>query len=146
MHVWYVLHVARWKYRMQKIAKNSPSGHHHNIIRLYLRNEGIYRQSEKKLVKQQYLLLLPQYGRLWPSNGWDRFDCLGHPRKFQRVSHLAFVTAATSLTGGQPNFARCLAISWAGILYIHFLGCCSSRKFAWCKIHFTSKSCVLLYC
>jgi len=28
MHAWNVLHVARWKYRMQKIAKNSPSGHH----------------------------------------------------------------------------------------------------------------------
>ena len=27
-----------------------------------------------------------------------------------------------SLTGGQPIFARCLAISWAGTLYIHFLG------------------------
>ena len=37
--------------------------------------------------------------------------------KFQRVSRLAFVTAATSLTGGQPNFARWLAVSWAGTLY-----------------------------
>ena len=24
--------------------------------------------------------------------------------------------------GGQPNFARYLAVSWAGTLYIHFLG------------------------
>jgi len=31
-----------------------------------------------------------------------------------------FITAATSLSGGQPNFARCLAVSWAGTLYIHF--------------------------
>ena len=102
---------------------------------------------KKKLVKQQYLLhTSPQCGRLWPSNCWDRLGCLGHPIKFQRVSHLAFVTAATSLTGGQPNFARCLAIFWAGILYIHFLGCCPSQNFAQCKMHFTSKSCVLLYC
>jgi len=28
LHVWNVLHTARWKYRMQKVAKNSPSGHH----------------------------------------------------------------------------------------------------------------------
>jgi len=37
---------------------------------------------------------------------------------------LGFVTAATSLTGGQPNFARCLAVSWAGAgtRYIHFWG------------------------
>jgi len=47
---------------------------------------------------------------------------LGHPSKFQRVSRLAFVTAATSLTGGQPNFARCLAVSWADTLYIHCRG------------------------
>jgi len=27
------------------------------------------------------------------------------------------VAAATSITGGQPNFARCLAVFWAGRLY-----------------------------
>ena len=37
--------------------------------------------------------------------------------KFQLVSHLGFVTEATSLTGGQSNFAQCLAISWAATLY-----------------------------
>jgi len=45
---------------------------------------------------------------------------LGHPSKFQRLSRLGFVTAATSLNGSQPNFARCLAISWAGRPFIHF--------------------------
>jgi len=45
---------------------------------------------------------------------------LRHPSKFQRVSRLGFVTAPTSFNGGQPNFARCLAVSWAGTLYIHF--------------------------
>jgi len=34
----------------------------------------------------------------------------------------SFVTAPTSLNGGQPNFARCLAVSWAGTLYAHFWG------------------------
>jgi len=33
---------------------------------------------------------------------------------------LVFFIAATSLTGGQPNFARCLAVSWAGTQCIHF--------------------------
>jgi len=47
---------------------------------------------------------------------------LWHPSKFQRVSRVAFVTAPTSLNGGQPNFARCLTISWAGTLHIHFRG------------------------
>ena len=63
-----------------------------------------------------------QYGELRPITGWDRFFSLRHLSKFQRISRLAFVTAATSLTGGQPNFARCLAVSWPGTLYIHFRG------------------------
>jgi len=41
----------------------------------------------------------------------------GHPSKFQWFSRLGFVTAAMSLTTGQPNFARCFALSWAGTLY-----------------------------
>ena len=47
---------------------------------------------------------------------------MGHPSKFQRGLRLGFVTASTSLNGSQPNFARCLAVSWAGTLYIHFRG------------------------
>jgi len=47
---------------------------------------------------------------------------LGHPSKFQRLSRLRFVTAAMSLNGGEPNFARCSAVSWTGTLYIHFPG------------------------
>ena len=54
---------------------------------------------------------------------------LGHPSQFQRVSHLGFVTAATSLNGGQPNFARCLAVSWAGTLCMQFGGCCPLTEF-----------------
>jgi len=54
----------------------------------------MYPQSEKKLVKQQYFLhMSSQYGELRPTNGWDRLANLGHPSKFQRVSHLGFVTA-----------------------------------------------------
>jgi len=90
-------------------------------VKLQLTNQGMYRQSEKKLVKQQYLLqMFPQYGELRPTSGWDRFVSLGHPSKFQRISRLGFVTAATSLNGSQLKFARSLAVSWAGTLYIHF--------------------------
>jgi len=58
MQVWNVLHAARWKYRTQKIAKKSPSGHHHKTLSGYIfaTKARIDRQSEKKLVKQQYLL------------------------------------------------------------------------------------------
>ena len=45
---------------------------------------------------------------------------MGYSSKFQRVSRLGFVAAAMSLTGGQPNLARRLSVSWAGTLFIHF--------------------------
>jgi len=61
-----------------------------------------------------------QYGELRPTSSRDRFVSLGRPSKFQRVSRLGFVTATTSLNGSQPNFARCLAVSCAATLYIHF--------------------------
>jgi len=66
-----------------------------------------------------------------PTNGLDLLASLGHPSKFQRVSRLGFVTALTLLNGGQPNFARCLAVSWSwtSTLYIHFRGCCPITEF-----------------
>jgi len=53
MHVWNVLHAARWKYRTQKISILAPS---HNFVGLYLHSWGMYWHSEKKLVKHRYLL------------------------------------------------------------------------------------------
>jgi len=122
MQVWNVLHGARWKTTGRKYdAKNR---HMRTIAQLRWAVSSQPRHVStigKKLVKQQYLLhTFSQYGELRPTNGWDRFGCLGHPRKFQLVSRLGFVTASTSLTGGQPNVAWCLAVSWAGTLYIHF--------------------------
>ena len=70
-----------------------------------------------------------EYSELRPTNGCDRLASLGHPSKFQRVSRLGFFTATTSLNGGQPNFARCLAVSWAGTLYIQFQGFCPLTEF-----------------
>ena len=90
MQAWNLLHAARLKHGTQKIAFWAPS---HNFVELYLRNQGTYRQLEKKLVKQQYVLhMSPQY-ELQPTSGWDRFTSLGHPYKFQRVSRLGSVTA-----------------------------------------------------
>jgi len=36
MQVWNVLHAARWKYSMQKIAKKLPSGHHSTTMSSYI--------------------------------------------------------------------------------------------------------------
>jgi len=123
MQVWNVLHAARWKYRAQNVAKNSPSAHHRTILSGYVFATDAYVVNRNKHVKQQYLLhMSSQYGELRPTSGWNRLVSLGHPNKFQRVSRLGFVTAATLLNGSQPNFARCLVVSWAGRPYIHFRG------------------------
>jgi len=61
--------------------------------------------------------MFPQYGKLWPTNGWDPFGSLGHPSKFQRVSRFGSVTARHSSSGHQPNFAalnRGRHLHWAG--------------------------------
>ena len=69
-------------------------------------------------VKQQYLPHMSlQYGELRPTGGWDRFISLGHPSKFQRLSHLGIVTARYSSSVRQPNFAvlnRGRHLYWAG--------------------------------
>jgi len=98
----------------------------HNFVGLYLRNQGMYQQSEKKLVKQQYLHHTSwQYGELQPTNGWDRFRSFGHLNKFQRVSHLAFVT--TSLTGTNQTLHN-VSPSPGLVLYIYiFGGSCPDR-------------------
>ena len=73
------------------------------------------------------------------------FHCLGHPSKFQWVLCLGFVTAARSLTVGQPNLARCLAVSGAGTLYIHFLGLLPPDGILPCTKFNLHPSCILLY-
>jgi len=124
MQVWNVRYAACSKYRMQKIAKNSPSGHHRTTLSSCIFATKTCNDNRKKNpVKQQYVLhVFSQYGELRPTNGWGRLGSLWHPSKFQRVSRLAFLTAATSLNGPQPNYARCLATSCAGTRYIHFRG------------------------
>jgi len=116
MHVWNVLLVARCKHRTQKIDKNSPSAHDRTIL-----SGSVFATKVStigKIRKQQYVFhMSSQYGELRPTNDWDRFRSLRHPNKFQRVSRLAFVIVATSLTGGQPNIAQDV---WPSP--IHFMG------------------------
>jgi len=113
--------------------KNSPFGHYRTTLSSSIfAMKACIDNRKKKLVKHQYLLRMSsQYGELRSTNGWDQFTSLWHPSKFQLVSRLAFLTAATSLTAGQPNFAWCLAVFCAGTLYryIHFWGSCPLTEF-----------------
>jgi len=78
MQVWNVLHMAHWKYRIQKIAKKSPSVHHRTTLSDYIFATKEHIENRKKTC---YLLQMsPQHGELWRSSGWDRCSSLGHPR------------------------------------------------------------------
>jgi len=100
----------------------------------------------KKLVKQQCLLhMSSQYGEHRPTNSWDRFTSLVHLSKFQWVSGLGFVTAPWSFNGHQPNFVRCLAVSCAGTVYIHFWGLLPPNAIVLGAEFTESKYCALLY-
>jgi len=50
----------------------------------------------------------PQYGELQPTSGWDRLTSLGHPCKFQLVSHshLGSVTARHLVVGVSQTLRR----------------------------------------
>ena len=48
MQVWNVLHVARWKYGMQKITKNSLSAHHRTTLSGYIFTTKAHIDNRKK--------------------------------------------------------------------------------------------------
>jgi len=105
MQVWNVLHRARCKYRTQKVVKNRHLGTIAELCRAISSQLTHVSTIEKKLVKQQYIHMFPQYGELRPTSGWDRSGSLGNPCKFQRVSHLRGFAERHSSIGRQPNFA-----------------------------------------
>jgi len=93
------------------MTEKSPPAHHRTTLSSYIF------ATKACINNRQYLLhMSSQYGELRLSNVLDRFGSLRHPSKFQRFSRSVLFTAARSLTGGQPNFPRCLAVFWAGTL------------------------------
>jgi len=90
MHVWNVLHVARWKYRTRKLRKQSPSVHHRTIMSGYIFATEACIDNRKKIVKQQYLPRcshdVVNFGPLTLTASWDRFWSLGHLSKMFQLS------------------------------------------------------------
>jgi len=103
----------------QKFAIWAPS---QKIVGLYLRNERMCRQSEENLLNSNISSTCSHNMVNFGPLGAEIVSLVWTTSKFQRVSRFSFVTAATSLNGSQPNFARCLAVSLADTLYIHFRG------------------------
>jgi len=102
-------------------AKKSLSAHHRTTLSsYYLRNWGMYRQTKKNLLNSNMsstcLHNMANFGPLTAEFGSGVW---GTPANFSGFLILTSLlqSAATSLTGDQPNFARCLAVSWAGTLF-----------------------------
>jgi len=96
--------------------KNSPSAHHRTTLSGYMFATKTCIDNRKKNLLNSNISSLhmsSEYSELPPTNGWDRLASLGHSSKCQRISRVGFVTAPMSPNGRQPNFARCLAVSWA---------------------------------
>jgi len=147
MQVWNVQHAAGWNTARKKSPKIRHRGTIAQICRVYLRNYGTYLQSEKKLVKQQqYLLQMSsQYGERRPANGWHRFTSLGHPANLNRFGVLASLLERRRSTEANKT----LHDLWSSPGLVHYIyifgGFCPWRNSGTCKIHFASKSCVLIY-
>jgi len=84
----------------KKVAKNHHLGTIAQLFGLYLRNLGTYRQSEKKLVKQQYVLQMPaQYGELGPLAAEIGLPVWGTPANFNGFRVLAALLHVNQLVG-----------------------------------------------
>jgi len=106
-------------------TEKSPSVHHRTTLPGYIFATKALSSIGSKLVKQQYLLhMSSQYDELRPINSWNWLASLVHetPANFNGFVTLGFVTAPTSLSRAQPNFAQCLAVSWGGTGTLYFLG------------------------
>jgi len=86
-----------------------------------------------------------QFGELQPTNIWDQLASLGHPANFNGFHVLASLLHRRRSLEVNQTLHGCLAISWAGTLYTFSGALASLTEFCQCKIHFASKSCVLLY-
>jgi len=122
----------RYLVRPQKLR----SAYHRTNLSGYIFATKARIDNRKKLVKQQYVLqMLPQYGELRPTNGWDRFGSLGHRYKFQRVLRLWQLYCTASSSGRQPNFA---AFNRGRHL------CSAGRPSGWALAHILVSSCFFL--
>jgi len=105
MQVWNVLHAAHWK------CKKSPFLHYRTtLLGCIFTTKACIDNPKKKLVKQQYLLpTSSQYGRLRPTNGWDRFT------SFNRFRILA------SLLHYSPEANQTLHDLWPSYGLVHYI-------------------------
>jgi len=107
-----------------KMTQKSPSVHHRTTLSSYIFATKACIDNRKKNLLNSKTSSTCSYkmANFGPLTAEIVSLVWGTPANFDGFRVIGFVTAATSLTGGQPYFARCLAVSRAATLYIHFWG------------------------
>jgi len=107
MHVWNLLHAARWKFRTQKIAKNRHLGTIAQLCWAIFSQRRHVSTVGKKLVKQQYLLhMCPQYGELGPLAAEIGPVVWGTPADFNGFRVLPALLHGTLVVGVSQTLRR----------------------------------------
>jgi len=100
MQVWNVLQAARWKYRTQKIAKNSPFGHHCTTLSGYIfATQARIDNRKKSLLNSSVCPTSSQYDELRPLAAEISWHVWGTPASFHRFRVLAALLHSTRVVG-----------------------------------------------
>jgi len=146
MQVWNVRHTPRGKYRMQKLPKNCHLCTITQLCQAISSQQGMYRQSEKIC---QRSIRPPHVLTIWWTSVHQllrSFQEFGTPQQISIAfaSWLCYCTDVAQRRSTKPCTMFGHLLRWYSTYT--FLGALGpSRNFARCKIHFASKSCVLLY-
>ena len=130
MHVLNVLHAARWKYRTQK---NRHLGTIAQFCQAMSSQLGTYWQLEKSLLNSNISSTRAHnMANVGPLTAEIGFPVCGTPAHFNRFHVLASLLQRRRSTEANQT-ARCLAVSWAGTLYIPFRRILPLMEF--CQVH-----------
>jgi len=145
MHVWNLLHVARWKYSLYTGRKNDAKNRHLGTIAQLSRAVSSQLRHvstiAKKLAKQQYLLhiMVPQYGELRPTAAEIDWRVWGTPATFNGLRVLASLMQRRRSTEANQT----LHDVWPSPGLVDYLytfgGCCPVTVFC----HLQNSLCVL---
>jgi len=147
MQVWNVLHAARWKYRTQKWRKKSPFAHHRTTLLGCIFTTKACIDNLKNLLNSNISSRcshnMANFGPLTAEIRWREW---GTPANFNGFRVLASLLQRRR----SPEANQTLHDVWPSPVLVRYIYTLSGALASWwnfarCKIHFTSKSCVLLY-
>jgi len=143
-----VLHVARCKYRTQKIVKNLPSGHHRTTLSGYIFATKARIDNRKKLVSSNISSTCPHnMVNVGPQAAEIGSGVWGTPANSKITGFASWQRYCSDVAQRKPTklctvFGHLLGwyttYTFSGVL-------APLRNFARCKIHFAFKSCAFVF-